>query len=396
MHRLSKAILIILFGLIVLAGLAVVGVNLYIQSPSTQAEIQAALAKATGLPLQITSTTVTPWGGLHMSGISVPAEGGTQLGAKSFHANCRYLELMHGRYIFNEVTLDSPRFVWVQGSDGQWKLPLLPETKVKKAPAVTPSEPRAPKPKAPPISVDALAITNGSLELIDSEKKQVLLVSDLQISASLPDPDKAGGSISLGRITCQNAVNFNNVHAAWHFQDGKLSLTDLASSVAGGAVSGNATVQAVGKANPFQITLHLDHVDLAKIITEAKVKGGEASGLISLELTLQGDAQKFDEATGKGRLTASALQLGQIDSAAAVTATLQDIGALMQISELADLRFDTGESDFHIKDQHAYIDHLLLAAPNIQVSSKGNFRFDGRISFDARLSVSQKLWSRLP
>src|SRR6478735_3009535 len=67
-NRLSKAILIVCVSLAAVALVAIVAVNLYLQSPGTQARIQEELRRGLRIPLRITSTSVTPWGGLRISG----------------------------------------------------------------------------------------------------------------------------------------------------------------------------------------------------------------------------------------------------------------------------------------------------------------------------------------
>ena len=54
---------------IVLGAILLTGVNLYVQSQGTHAKIQQELSRRLGTTLGIRSMSVTPWGGLELSGI---------------------------------------------------------------------------------------------------------------------------------------------------------------------------------------------------------------------------------------------------------------------------------------------------------------------------------------
>jgi hypothetical protein len=126
--KVSKAILILIAAALVLAAVALLGINLYIQSPGAQIHIQDALSKALRMPLKITNTSLTPWGGLWIHGVTIPAEGTNFLEADSLHAHCRFLPLLSGRLEIAELAVENPKIHWVQDADGKWKLPALEKT----------------------------------------------------------------------------------------------------------------------------------------------------------------------------------------------------------------------------------------------------------------------------
>ena len=139
--KVSKAILI---GLAVLAALGValvVGLNLYIQSPGSQARIQEELSKALRLPLKLTNISVSPFGSLRITGITVPNGESNFLEAASFHARYRLLPLLHGQFVITEMSVENPKVWWAQTADGKWKLPE-PEQAAKAAAKERQSKPR--------------------------------------------------------------------------------------------------------------------------------------------------------------------------------------------------------------------------------------------------------------
>src|SRR5262249_26235991 len=113
--------------LIALSAVLLLGVNLYVQSQGAQAKIQQELTRTLGVPLKIRSMSVTPWGGLELSGITIPqtSSAGPKyfLEAKTFRLRVRFLSLFSQRLVIKVVSLINPRVVWPQDAEGKWRLP---------------------------------------------------------------------------------------------------------------------------------------------------------------------------------------------------------------------------------------------------------------------------------
>ena len=127
MHKLRRLIVIAVGALIGLGAVVLVGVNLYVQSQAAQGKIQQELSRSLGVPLKIRSMSVTPWGGLELSGITIPqtvAVGPRNfLEARTFRLRVRFLSLFSRRLVIKEVSLVGPRIVWPQNKQGKWRLP---------------------------------------------------------------------------------------------------------------------------------------------------------------------------------------------------------------------------------------------------------------------------------
>src|SRR5205085_8250827 len=110
-----------------IAAIALLVVNLYVQSKEAQASIEQELSRRLGTPLKIRSVSVTPWGGLTLSGITIPQPSPVTsadfLEAKSFHLHIRFIPLFSRRLIIKEVSLLGPNVVWAQNAEGKWRLP---------------------------------------------------------------------------------------------------------------------------------------------------------------------------------------------------------------------------------------------------------------------------------
>src|SRR4029079_15620836 len=126
---------IVLGALIGLGAVVLLGVNLYVQSQGAQAKIQQGLSRSLGVPLKIRSMSVTPWGGLELSGITisqtVPVGPKDFLEARTFRLRARFRSLFSRRLVIKEVSLVAPRVVWPQNREGKWRLPSARATRAK-------------------------------------------------------------------------------------------------------------------------------------------------------------------------------------------------------------------------------------------------------------------------
>jgi uncharacterized protein involved in outer membrane biogenesis len=113
--------------IVALCAIALIGLNLYVQSQGTQARIQQELSQRLGTELHINAVSVTPWGGLTLNGITIPqawpGNSGDFLTAKSFHLHVSFVSLFSRRLLITKVSLLEPTVVWPQNADGKWRLP---------------------------------------------------------------------------------------------------------------------------------------------------------------------------------------------------------------------------------------------------------------------------------
>src|SRR3954447_21444499 len=107
--------MVALGALIALGAVLLLGVNLYVQSHDAQAKIQQELTRSLGVPLKIRRMSVTPWGGLELSGITIPqiVPVGPKdfLKARTFRLRVHFLSLFSRRLVIKEVSLVAPSCV---------------------------------------------------------------------------------------------------------------------------------------------------------------------------------------------------------------------------------------------------------------------------------------------
>jgi type II secretion system protein N len=367
-----------------------VAVNLYVQSPGTQARIQEEISRALRIPIDITNASVTPWGGLRIAGITVPGDTGNFLEASSFSAKYRILPLLRGKLAISTMILDSPRIVWAQNDEGRWVLPALPDTGEKKRnKAAGIPEPEKQKGDGFRVEVEAFEIRDGSIELRDKNGLPVAQGNDVRISYSLKKAEREEGTVSIGRMVWKEMLVFNNLHSPFSYTKGELILPDLQAGLGGGAVTGKLVIVPEKKDAPFNFGLQLANVDLAKVTADAGWPEGQASGTMNGNLELEGTSKKAERAKGKGDVVLMNGQFRQLEF-------FQTLGQVLQISELANLRLREGRANFRIADKKALIDNLVLDAPDIRLTANGEARFDGKLALDAELGLTARLAKQLP
>ena len=127
MRKLSRLVFVFLAAALALVIVVLIGANLYVQSQGTQARIQQELSQRLGATLRISRISVTPWGGLKLTGITVPQSFGGKSGdfleAKAFRLRVRLASLFSKRLVIKEVALVHPTVVWPQNAQGRWRLP---------------------------------------------------------------------------------------------------------------------------------------------------------------------------------------------------------------------------------------------------------------------------------
>src|SRR5262249_60813864 len=77
--------------------------------------------------------SVTPWGGLELSGITIPQTSSVAakhfLQAETFRLRVRFLSLFSQRLVITDVSLINPTVVWPQDAEGKWRLPSAQATR---------------------------------------------------------------------------------------------------------------------------------------------------------------------------------------------------------------------------------------------------------------------------
>ncbi|HYR58265.1 MAG TPA: AsmA-like C-terminal region-containing protein [Chthoniobacteraceae bacterium] len=404
MKKLSKAILIALAAVLVLVLAVVFGVNLYIQSPGVQARIQEGISGALRVPLKITNTSVTPWGDLRITGITVPNGDANLLEAAAFRAHHRFLPIFAGRLVISDMSVDSPKIVWPQNADGKWELPPPGQAAAKSAAAAlesspqavsqpaAESKPREAKPKKSSgfqVVVEGFEIKHGNVELLDAAKQRVASFADVNMRYTTLTAERVEGTASIGRLEWAQTFTFENVRTPFSYTAAGLDLPQMSGTIGGGPFTASFNLKSDEPQSPFLLGMKFDEVDLAHVATAAGWAEGQASGTLGGTLDLHGNFPRFSKAEGAAHLT---LRDGRFHE----FSYFEMIGQALQIRQLSDLRLKDSSADATIADERIQFQNLTLDASDLQLTAKGTARFDGKLQLNARLIAQNALIKQLP
>ena len=389
--KLSKAILLALAALLVLVVFGLFCVNLYIQSPRTQEQIQGQLSRALRMPLKITNTTLSPWNGLRITGITIPNGDTTFLEAGSFAADYRMLPLLAGKLSISEMSIDHPKVVWKQDAEGKWKLPALEKK------ALTVDEARVPEPEKAEkksgggftVVIGRFVVKSGAVELVDKDGKHTATFTDVNMTYTALTDANVEGTAVIGRAVWADTLILENVRTPFKYAAGELTLSEVIGTLAGGSVRGSYRAQPEAPKSPFETAFTFEQVNLDRLATQVGWKPGQAGGTAAGQLTLHGDMRRAERAEGSGQFQLRDGQFKQLE-------LFQTIGQALNIHELSDLRLKDAHGEFRVGGEKVTFDQLTLTAANLQLGAKGTVRFDQKVALDARLGVEEGLVKQLP
>lgn len=406
--KVSKAILI---GLAVLAALGValvVSLNLYIQSPGSQARIQEELSKSLRLPLKLTNVSVSPFGSLRITGITIPNGGANFLDAASFNARYRWLPLLHGELVITEMEVENPKIVWTETADGKWKLPQPEQAEsvsgadanqklVKEEQEKTEEKkPKAEAEKAAEekkgnfaVIVQRFDIKGGSAELFDNAGKHVAVLSDVNMTYTSLTADHIEGTATIGKVVWTDSFTLENVNTPFKFADGAFNLSEIAAAFAGGTLQGKYHTHTEKDHSPFKIAVTFAKLDLDRLGTQMGAPAGQSVGTLGGQIEIHGDTNRSDRLEGEGRVDVRDAQFHQLD-------LFQNIGQILGMRELSDLRVHDGHSELRLAGEKILVEKLTLNTADLQLAAHGTARMDKRLNLEAELSAEDAVVQRLP
>ena len=433
MKKVVRTVLISLVAILGIAGIGILSANLYIQSKPTQEKIERKLSETLRLPLEIQRTTLTPWGGLSITGITVPqspAEGGNFLDAQECSIHFRFFPLFRRKLVIDQILLDEPKVVWVQNASGRWAYPGIASARQPEptpvpaqppAPVETPSESPAPEipqatpagppapetpavatPPAPPvisppvetvrpfeIVLSRLKIENGSFDFSDAAGRRVALFTDVDVEVPAAKPDFVEGTANCEKISFRDSAFVEELKTHFSYSKQRLALSDLKARLADGSVNGTLEVKTSVPKSPFTADVKFEKVDLNRLIAEAGGPWNQASGSLSGFLDIYGQAGDVNSITGSGRLEMTNGQVNQFQ-------VLQMLGKVLQIEELSQLNLQRASASWRIENGVIRVDQLVLQSANLRLTAEGTVQLDGRLDLAANLAINRKISRQLP
>jgi AsmA-like C-terminal region len=428
-QKLRRLAVIALGALIGLGAVVLLGVNLYVQSQGAQGKIQQELTRSLGVPLKIRSMSVTPWGGLELSGITIPQTVSVGpkhfLEARTFRLRVRFLSLFSRRLVIKEVSLVAPRVVWPQNTKGKWR---LPNTRSARAETVsTKRAPATPQPQAGieivhtnttaavvnPASVTAspkvtvkdepperepkftvapevrrVTVKDGDFTFLDQTGRLVASFTGVDFRTNIRSAQALRGDAKVTRVSLSDRFFLDQLRSPIRYEPDVLELSKISARVAEGEVNGYFAMQPETEDSPFTTSVSFHDVLADQIVENAGGAKGMVKGKLQGSFQASGKTSDPDALVGQGKIS---LRDGRVQQ----YRLLVLLGQILQIEELQELHLEQAEAKYHLAPGLVTIDELVLRSPNIRLTSSGTVTFDGTLQLNSQLAINDRIRGQL-
>ena len=419
MKKLGRLLLWLLLGIMVLAGVFLIGINLYVQSQGTHRRIQQELSQRLGTPLHLRQISVTPWNGLKLNGITIPQEsdkiGGNFLEAQSFQLRVQFWSLFGERLVIRQISLIKPEVVWAQNSSGKWRLPALPSESSAAPPAPSPpSQPGAAPASVPSITtaspvpttasnepvfaetpapvftpeVQRVNLKDGDFTFLDSAGRMIAKFTGLDFRSGFRTATELEGNTRVNKISLRDRFFIEDLESPLRYEPGALAFSNISAHAAGGMITGHFEMELLAEDSPFTATVKFRDLQAEQLLTNAGGPAGMIQGRIEGSLDAEGKTADSNALTGHGEVI---LRDGKLEQYSLLVA----LGQILQIDELMQLQLDQAEVKYHLNPGVVTIDELVLSSPNIRLTATGTVNFRGKLHLDSQLALNDKVRRQL-
>ena len=401
--KVIRGVLIVFGGLVGIAGIAILTANLYIQSKPTQLKIERKLSETLRLPLEIQRTSLTPWGGLIITGMTVPQSQTEKLPhfleAKECIVHFQWGPLFWRKLVIDQILINDPKVSWIQNTTGRW---VFPETESESTGAQIPQEPSAttvnPAVPEPQTSVPVkpfemvlsrMRIKNGSFDFSNQKGRRIALFTAVNVEIPTAQINLIEGITTCEKISFHDRLFANDFKTHFSYSPERLALSELNAQMANGQVNGALTIKTSESKSPFSADVKFEKIDLNELLTEAGGAWNQAAGELSGFLDIYGQVDDLNSMVGSGQLVLTNGQFHQFE-------LLKMLGTVLQIEELSQLNFKQATASWRIENGSVRVDQLVLQSTNLRLSAQGLVQLDGRLDLSANLTINQKISRQLP
>ena len=218
---------------------------------------------------------------------------------------------------------------------------------------------------------------------------RALACTGVNVTCTTLTETKTEGIADIEHLVWAESLVLEKVRTPFIWNAGELTLPELTATLAGGPLRGKFKGQPKAENAPFEASFSFDQADLDRMATNAGWKPGQASGIGSGQITVQGDLDNLERATGPGQFQIRDGRFKQLE-------LFQIIGKALDIRELSDLRLKEGGGAFHLGDKKVHVEKMTLSALNLQLGAKGTVGFDQKVDLAAQLGLEEDLLKQLP
>jgi hypothetical protein len=385
----AKRFLFIAAGIIVLAALVLLCVNLYLQSDGVQQRIRDSAERALGGEVKIRSSMYLPWSGFVIRGITVPDPTNANINfaeAEALRIRFALRPLAEGRFVITECTVFQPKLVVRQLENGEWVIPLGRErveaTEVPKEAPTTPGKGASFR-----TELQNIRLRGGSIVFLNAKNRAIVSLDKTNISANIAPDRSAAGTFEIGRSDFFGSLKPRKIGGPFTWDGNNLDIPEIQGLLAGGKLTGKYHMQTREQPG-FTLALQLSGVLLRKLAEDAQVEPGKTEGFLQGSLDMNGDPRDSATLNGVGQFELVSAQLKPVEF-------LVKLGELLQIDELQLLKLSDARINATIRDERVHIDDMTLKSDNLILQGSGPVRFNGKINLDASLMVNRKIQQQL-
>ena len=400
MRKFAKYILIAAGVILFVYLLAILGLNIYLQSEGLQTRIRAAAESAAGCPVHIQGTHYTPWSGFSIIGISL--QGKSLAGqpplfeATSVSFRFALFSLFQGKLVVSEVVIADPSLASFPAQPGAAPESNTPETSLAPSPAPQadtaehppagveiPIPKPAPLPSAPSVLIEVkrIRVTNGKAQFFDSKGAVGLTLAEVEITGDVLPDRSVAGTFRIAETGVGAFIHPSHVNGTFTWKARRLVIPDLQADWAGGRLRGKLET---GPDREFSAVASAEGILIKKLAADARINGDGSRGSLFAKGDLHGISGKPETFAGRVEMSLQQARFQPLDF-------IRQIGELMSIQELQMFELKTAEAVLNIHDKKVAMDTLVLESENLVMDAKGPIGFDGKMKLQARLHLNERL-----
>jgi type II secretion system protein N len=385
----AKRFLFVVAGIVALAAIVLLCINLYLQAGGVQQRIRDSAQRALGGEVNIRSSMYFPWSGFVIRGITVPDPTNANVNlaeAEALRIRFALRPLSEGRFVITECTVFGPKLVVRQLENGEWVIPLGHErVEIAETPTELPTT--TAKGVAFKTELQNVRLRGGSIVFLNAKNRAIITLDKTNISAAIAPDRSATGTFEIGRSDFFGSLKPRKIGGPFTWDGKTLDVPEIQGSLAGGKLTGKYHMQTREEPS-FTLALQLSGVLLRKLAEDAHVEPGKTEGFLQGSLDMNGDPRDSASLNGAGHFELVSAQLKPVEF-------LVKLGELLQVDELQLLKLSDARINATIRDERVQIDDILLKSDNLILRGTGPVRFNGKLNLDASLMVNRKIQQQL-
>lgn len=373
MNRLSKGIL---WGTVLIAGglfFSALVLQITLRSESTRAALQDGLSQALRMDVRFESLRPTFFKGSLLTGLKASREGGSSLCAKEVYVRPRILSLLRGQCVLSEIRIAGARLILIEHP----RTPAQSEADGKTQSALVPRG-------RPRLAIRRFKIENSAFEWFDGSGKARVQLEGIHLELSNIGPESGEGTLRIAQGKLYELLPFHHLDSPVQITATHYRLPSVRATCGAGTLEAAASIEINAPQLPFELRTQARDIDLSTFSepNAPRYSTGKAAGHVELTgLLLQPDSLQ-----GSGQLS---LENGTLQG----FGTLQAIGEVFRISELARLRVRQARSRFTIGQRKIALQELVLEGNDLTLSAPGEIGFDHQLQLQAQISLPERLLS---